>query len=320
MLEMVDPRKVFGKSVVELAKENKDILAVSADSGGSSGFAEFRELFPERYLEFGLMESSVIGYCAGLALSGKIPFFCAITPFITMRAFEQVRNDLAYTFANVKVAGRNSGLSYSFLGPTHHSLEDIALMRTLPGMVILVPSDPVEVKGCVEAAAKHKGPVYIRLGSVNLPFLYNRNEKFEIGKAKVLRKGKDLTVVTCGITVWHTLEALKLLEKDDSLEIGVIDMPTIKPLDKELVFQTSKNTAGILVVEEHSVVGGLGGAVSEFLSQVNLTPLKILGVPDVFASAGPYRELMGKYNLSPRGICDTIKSFAKTLRKDSLIS
>ncbi|MBA7707435.1 Apulose-4-phosphate transketolase subunit B [subsurface metagenome] len=314
MPEMVDPRKVFGKAVVELARENKDILAVSADSGGSSGFGEFKELFPKRYLEFGLMESSVIGYCAGLALSGKIPFFCAITPFITMRAFEQVRNDLVYTFSNVKIAGRNSGLAYSFLGPTHHSLEDIALMRTLPGMVILVPSDPVEIRGCVEAAAKHQGPVYIRLGSQKLPFLHDPNEAFEIGRGKVLREGKDLTVVTCGMTVWYTLEALRLLEKEDSLEVGVIGIPTIKPLDEELIFQISKNTAGILVIEEHSTVGGLGGAVSEFLSQVNPTPLKILGVPDVFARPGPYDELMGMYNLSPRGICNTIKSFAKTLK------
>lgn len=314
MEELVDPRKVFGKAVVELARGNKDILAVSADSGGSSGFGEFKELFPKRYLEFGLMESSVIGYCAGLALSGKIPFFCAITPFITMRAFEQVRNDLVYTFANVKIAGRNSGLAYSFLGPTHHSLEDIALMRTLPGMVILVPSDPVEIRGCVKAAARHKGPVYIRLGSQKLPFLHDPNEAFEIGRGKVLREGKDLTVVTCGMTVWYTLEALRLLEKEDSLEVGVIGIPTIKPLDEELIFQISKNTAGILVIEEHSTVGGLGGAVSEFLSQVNPTPLKILGVPDVFARPGPYDELMGMYNLSPRGICNTIKSFAKTLK------
>ena len=314
MEELVDPRKVFGKAVVELARENKDILAVSADSGGSSGFGEFKELFPKRYLEFGLMESSVIGYCAGLALSGKIPFFCAITPFITMRAFEQVRNDLVYTFANVKIAGRNSGLAYSFLGPTHHSLEDIALMRTLPGMVILVPSDPVEIRGCVKAAARHKGPVYIRLGSQKLPFLHDPNEAFEIGRGKVLREGKDLTVVTCGMTVWYTLEALRLLEKEDSLEVGVIGIPTIKPLDEELIFQISKNTAGILVIEEHSTVGRLGGAVSEFLSQVNPTPLKILGVPDVFARPGPYDELMGMYNLSPRGICNTIKSFAKTLK------
>lgn len=314
MEEMVDPRKVFGKAVIELARENKDILAVSADSGGSSGFGEFKELFPERYLEFGLMEPSIIGYCAGLALSGKIPFFCAITPFITMRAFEQVRNDLVYTFANVKIAGRNSGLAYSFLGPTHHSLEDIALMRTLPGMVILVPSDPVEIRGCVKAAAKHQGPVYIRLGSQKLPFLHDPNDAFEIGRGKVLREGKDLTVVTCGMTVWYTLEALRLLEKEDSLEVGVISMPTIKPLDEELIFQISKNTAGILVIEEHSTVGGLGGAVSEFLSQTNSTPLKILGVPDIFARAGPYDELMGMYNLSPRGICNTIKSFAKTLK------
>jgi len=315
MSNLIDPRKVFAKAVIELAKEDNRILTVSADSARSSQLEEFRELFPERYLEFGLMESSIIGFCAGLALSGKIPFFCAITPFITMRAFEQVRNDLAYTFANAKIVGRNAGLANASFGPTHHSLEDVALMRTLPGMVVIVPSDPQQVRECVFAAAKHEGPCYIRLGSVKIPFLYNSNEEFEIGKGKVWREGKDLTVVTCGMTLWYTLEALKILEREDSLEVGVIDMPSVKPMDEELLLKVSKNTAGILIIEEHSTVGGLGGAVSEFLSQVNPIPIKILGVPDVFASSGPYEELMDRYNLSPRGICETIKNFAKALKK-----
>jgi len=317
MQPMMDPRKVFADAVVELARENENILAISADSGGSAQLREFQHLFPDRYLEFGLTEQSVIGFCAGLALSGKIPFFCAITPFITMRAFEQVRNDLMYTFANVKIVGRNSGLISARFGPTHHSLEDIALMRTLPGMVVVAPSDPVGVRGYVRQVAKHQGPCYIRLGSVKVPFLYNTGEKFEIGRGKIWREGEDLTVITYGITLWYTLEALKILEKEDSLRVGVIDMPCVKPLDEELIFKASKKTAGLLVVEEHSTVGGLGGAVSEFLSQVNPVPIKILGVPDVFACAGPYDEVMAKYNLSPRGICDTIRNFARKLKRGS---
>ena len=315
MQEMMDPRKAFAKAVVELAGENKSILAVSADSAGSAQLGEFSQLFPDRYLEFGIMEQSIIGICAGLALSGKIPFFCAITPFITMRPFEQIRDDLVYTFSNVKIVGRNSGLTNAYFGATHHSLEDIALMRTLPGMVVLVPSDPIEVRGCVKAAAKHKGPCYIRLGSVKIPFLFDPNKRFEIGKGKVLRQGKDLTVVTSGITLWYTLKALKLLEEENSLKVGLVNMPTIKPLDEELLLKISRNTAGILIVEEHSTVGGLGGAVSEFLSQTNPVPIKILGVPDTFACFGSYDEVMAKYNLSPSGICNAIKDFARKLNK-----
>ncbi|MBE0478527.1 transketolase [Candidatus Aerophobetes bacterium] len=315
MQDMMDPRKAFAKEVIGLARENNNILAVSADSAGSAHLEEFRELFPERYFEFGLMEPSIIGFCAGLALSGKIPFFCAITPFITMRAFEQVRNDLVYTFANAKIVGRNSGLTNDRFGPTHHSLEDVALMRTLPGMVVIVPSDPYQVRGYVREAAGHKGPCYIRLGSVKTPFLYSLSEEFKIGEGKLWREGKDVTVVTSGITLWYTLEALKMIEKESSLEVGIIDMPCVKPLDEKLLLETSKHTAGMLVIEEHSSVGGLGGAVSEFLSQVNPIPLKILGVPDVFALSGPYDELMDKYNLSPRGICSTLRSFVKELKE-----
>jgi len=315
MREMIDPRKSFADAVVEVARGNKNIVAISADSAGSARLGEFRELFPDRFFEFGLMEQTVIGFCAGLALSGKIPFFCAITPFITMRAFEQVRNDLCYTFANAKIVGRNSGLTNAYFGPTHHSLEDVALMRSLPEMVVIVPSDPVAIREYVKEAAKHRGPVYIRLGSVKIPFLYNTTERFEIGRGKILRKGKDLTIITCGMTLWYAFEALKMLDEEGLLEVGLVDMPSIKPIDRELLFNISKNTDGILVVEEHSTVGGLGGAVSEFLSQTNPLPVKLLGVPDVFASAGPYDELMEKYRLSPQGIFTTVRNLTKAIKK-----
>lgn len=316
MKDMIDPRKAFAKEVIELARENKSILAISADSAGSAQLEEFRELFPERYFEFGLMEPSIVGFCAGLALSGKIPFFCAITPFITMRAFEQVRNDLVYTFANVKIVGRNSGLTNNRLGPTHHSLEDIALMRTLPGMVVIVPSDPHQIRSYVRLAVKHAGPCYIRLGSVKIPFLYDSNEKFEIGKGKIWREGKALTVVTSGITLWYALEALETIDKENSLHVGLVDMPCVKPLDEELLLKISKKTAGILIIEEHSTVAGLGGAVSEFLSQNNPIPLHMLGVPGIFATSGSYAELMDEYNLSARGIRSNILDFAKRLKQN----
>jgi len=314
MQDMIDPRQVFANTVIELAKRDKNILAISADSAGSARLNKFRELFPDRFFEFGLMEQTVIGFCAGLALCGKIPFFCAITPFITMRAFEQIRNDLCYTFANVKLAGRNSGLTNARFGPTHHSLEDVALMRALPQMVVLVPSCPVAIREYVREAAKHKGPVYIRLGSVKIPYLYKDQEKFEIGKGKLLQEGKDLVIITNGITLWYALEALKMLKEQTSLKVGLVDMPCVKPLDEELVFEVSRNAKGIIVVEEHSTIGGLGGAVSEFLSRENPVPVKILGVPDVFACAGPYEEIMDEYKLSPRGIFETVKEFAESIK------
>lgn len=311
--EWSDPRKVFGRKVLELAKQDPRILAVSTDSSGSSGFGLFKEYFPERHIEFGLTEQSAIGFCAGLALSGKIPFFCAIAPFITMRCFEQVRDDLAYTFANVKIVGRNSGLNYSLLGATHQSLEDIAIMRSLPNMVVIVPSDPSEIRACTEAAAKHVGPVYIRLGSQKIPTFHDSSYQFTIGKGEVLRKGKDATIVTMASMVWRALEAAKELD-NEGFRVGVVNLPTVKPLDCELLLRISKETGGILTFEEHSIVGGLGSAVSEFLSQENPTRIMRLGIPDVFASTGPYEELMAKYNLSIKGIVNSVRKF---IRNDS---
>ncbi|HER25029.1 MAG TPA: transketolase [Candidatus Atribacteria bacterium] len=310
MKELNDPRKVFGNQVLELAKQDPRILAVSTDSSGSSGFGPFKECFPERHLEFGLTEQSAIGFCAGLALSGKIPFFCAITPFITMRCFEQVRDDLVYTFANVKIAGRNSGLDYSYLGYTHQSLEDIAVMRSLSNMKVLVPSDAIEIRACVNEAAKYTGPVYIRIGSEKLPTFHQSDYHFSFGKGEALQKGKDITLITMGGMVWRTMEAAEELVKL-GIEVGVISMPSIKPLDYELLLQVSKETDIILTIEDHSIVGGLGGAVSEFLSQENPIRVVRLGVPDVFSTTGSYGDLLEKYHLSKSGIVDYVINLVK---------
>ena len=310
MKELKDPRKVFGNQVLELAKQDPRILAVSTDSSGSSGFGPFKENFPERHLEFGLTEQSTIGFCAGLALSGKIPFFCAITPFVTMRCFEQVRDDLAYTFANVKIAGRNSGLDYSYLGYTHQSLEDIAVMRSLPNMVVLVPSDAIEIEACVKEAAQYIGPVYIRIGSEKLPTFHHSDYHFSFGKGEVLQKGQDITLITMGGMVWRTMEAAEELVKL-GIKVGVISMPTIKPLDGELLLQVSKETDIILTIEDHSIVGGLGSAVSEFLSQENPMRVIKLGVPDVFSTTGCYEDLLGKYHLSKNGIVNSVVKVIK---------
>jgi len=310
MKELIDPRKVFGKQVLELAKQDSRILAISTDSSGSSGFGPFKEYFPERHLEFGLTEQSAIGFSAGLALSGKIPFFCAITPFITMRCYEQIRDDLVYTFTNVKIVGRNSGLDYSYLGYTHQSLEDIAIIRSLPNMVVIAPSDPIEITACVKEVVKYIGPVYIRIGSEKMPTFHNSSYHFSLGKGETLQKGQDITLITMGGMVWRALEAAKELVKS-GIKVGVVNMPTIKPLDYELLLQVSKETDIILTIEDHSVVGGLGSAVSEFLSQENPTRIIKLGVPDVCSSTGSYEELMGKYNLSIKGIINSVMNILK---------
>jgi transketolase len=310
MKELADPRKVFGNQVFELAKQDPRILAISTDSSESSGFGPFKEYFPKRHLEFGLTEQSAIGFCAGLALSGKIPFFCAITPFITMRGYEQIRDDLVYTFTNVKIVGRNSGLDYSYLGYTHQSLEDIAIIRSLPNIMILVPSDPMEIRACVKEVAKYIGPVYIRIGSEKIPTFHNSDYCFSLGKGEILQRGQDITLIAMGGMVWRALEAAKELV-NLGIKVGVVNMPTIKPLDCELLLQISKETDIILTIEDHSIVGGLGSAVSEFLSQENPTRIFRLGLPDVISSTGPYEEIMTKYNLSIKGITNSAMNILK---------
>jgi len=299
--ELFDPRKVFGQAVLEIAEKNNQILAVSTDSSGSSGFGPFKEKFPERHLEFGLTEQATIGFCAGLALSGKIPFYCAITPFITMRCFEQIRDDLVYTYSNVKIVGRNSGLDYSYLGYTHQSLEDITIMRSLPNMVVIVPSDPKEIISCVKEAARHKGPVYIRLGSEKIANYHDSDYNFSIGKGEVLKKGDDITLIATGCMVQRSLEAAIRLN-GLGIKAGVVNMPSIKPLDYELLLQISKQTDMILTIEDHSIVGGLGSAVSDFLSQENPIRIFKMGIPDEISSTGPYEQLNAKYGLCVEGI------------------
>ena len=310
MKELKDPRKVFGNRVLELAKQNKDILVVSTDSSGSSGFGPFKEHFPDRHIEFGLTEQAAIGFCAGLALSGKIPFICAITPFITMRCFEQIRDDLAYTFSNVKLVGRNSGLDYSFLGYTHQSLEDIAIIRSLPNMIVIAPADAIEIEECVKEASNYNGPVYIRIGSEQLPTFHNSEYKFSIGKGEILLEVQNITIITMGGMVWRTIDAaMELLKK--GIKVGVINMPTIKPLDLDLLYQISKKVEIIVTIEDHSIVGGLGSAVSEFLCQENPTKVIKLGIPDVISTTGCFEDLLNKYDLSKKGIIDTVVSIDK---------
>lgn len=307
--EYLDPRKEFGKAVTELAKENEKIVVLSADSGKSSGFGDFVKQYPERYFECGIMEQGVIGVASGLATTGRIPVFCAIAPFVTSRPFEMFRNDLGYMKQNVKVVGRNCGISYSDLGATHHSLEDFAIIRMIPGVVVLAPQDPTEIKTAVKAMMEHEGPVYMRIGNPKIPVLFDE-QPFVIGKGRIIREGADVTIISTGSTTKAAVEAAENLSTQ-GVSVRLIGMPTVCPIDEELVVESAIKTKGIITVEEHYADGGLGTLVSELCSSKCPVRVKRLGIPKTYASSGPYDELLAYYGLDAKGIEKATLEFLK---------
>ena len=308
--EFMDPRKVFGKAVTEAAKNNDKVVVFSADSGKSSGFANFIELFPERYFECGIMEQGVVGMAAGMATTGKIPVFCAIAPFVTARPYEMVRNDLGYMRQNVKIVGRNCGLTYSDLGVTHQSLDDFGLMRLIPGMTILAPQDWVEIEEAVTAMLAHQGPVFMRIGNPKIPQLFER-KPFVIGKGDVFRKGDDVTILSTGSTTRDVLDACGILEKA-GIHATHIGLPTVLPLDEELVRGYALKTGKVVTVEEHYVNGGLGSIVCEALSDLAGVTVKRIGVPCIYATTcGDYRKLVAYYHLDGEGIARSVTDYLK---------
>jgi transketolase len=310
-MNMADPRKSFGEALLEIGKEMPNVLAISADSSSGSGLTPFEQHFPERHIEFGIMEQGVIGYSAGLATTGKIPFVVAIAPFLTSRPFEMVRNDVGYMKQNVKIVGRCAGMSYSDLGPTHHSLEDIAILRTIPGFTVIAPSDPIEIKAAAWAAAKMNGPVYIRIGKDKMEiFNDNPDYTFEIGKGVTLREGSDATIIATGVTVYKSLQAADMLAAK-GIKVRVVNLHTLKPVDEEIIIKAAKETGRIVTVEENYLAGGLGSIVAEVTSQYAPVPIKMIGVKDQFASNGPYDELLALYNLHPEGIVKETEAFLK---------
>jgi transketolase len=308
MSDAKDPRKTFGEALVEAGEKNPDIIAISADSSSGSGLTPFKNRFPSRHLEFGIMEQGIIGYASGLATTGKIPFVVAIAPFVTARPFEMFRNDLGYMRQNVKVVGRCAGLTYSTLGATHQSLEDIAIIRTIPGVVVVNPGDPVEIKKATHALAAHRGPAYMKIGSPKMPVLNREDYGFELGKGVVMKEGTDVTLIGTGTVLSKAFFASELLEKD-GISVRLINIHTLKPLDRDLLVKASKETGRIVTVEEHYLIGGLGGAVAELLAREHPCPMRMIGVDDQYASNGPYEELLGLYGLQPEQIAGTVKKF-----------
>jgi len=313
--DLVDPRKEFGKAVTEAAAENPDVVVFSADSGKSSGFADFIRLYPERYFECGIMEQGVVGMAAGMATAGKIPIFCAIAPFVSERPYEMIRNDVGYMRQNVKLVGRNCGMTYSDLGSTHQGLDDFGLMRLIPEMVILAPQDAGEIREAVKAMIAYKGPVYMRIGNPKIPQLFD-DRPFEIGKGTVLQEGEDVTIISTGSSTKSVLEALPLL-KESGVSAQVIGMPTILPLDEKLVCSAAKSTGRVVTVEEHYVDGGLGSVVAETLCGMEHVTVKRIGMPMGYAkTSGSYEELLTYYHLDAVGIAESVCKYLAEVNED----
>ena len=306
--ERFDPRAEFGKAVTIAARTNSGIVVFSADSGKSSGFGEFAQLFPDRYFECGIMEQGVIGMAAGMSTAGKTPVFCAIAPFVTARPYEMLRNDLGYMRQNVKIVGRNCGITYSDLGATHQSLDDFALTRMIPGMTVLAPQDPGELRQAVKAMLEHRGPVYMRIGSPKMQQIFEE-KPFVIGKGAILREGEDVTIISTGSATKDALDAAEALSLK-GIHALVLGMPTVYPLDSELVRHAAKKTRYVVTVEEHYVNGGLGTIVTEVLSEESDVVIRRLGMPlDYAVTCKDYRKLLRYYHLDCAGIADSVSSF-----------
>ncbi len=310
-IEPKDPRKTFGEAVVEAAEKNKDIVVLSADSSSGSGLSGFLARFPERHFEFGIMEQGVVGFACGLATTGKIPVFAAIAPFVTARPFEMFRNDLGYMNQNVKVVGRCAGLTYDQLGSTHHSIDDVALIRTIPGVTVINPGDPVTIKKAVHAMIEHRGPCYLKIGSPKMPVLYPEEVDFRLGKGIVMKEGHDVALIGTGTVLSKAFAAAALLE-ESGISVRLIDIHTIKPLDRELILKAAMEIGKIVTVEEHFVAGGLGSAIAELCSQEHPVRMKMIGIGDFYASNGPYEELLGKYGLQADQIKESVIKFLNT--------
>ncbi|WP_296561965.1 transketolase C-terminal domain-containing protein [uncultured Acetobacterium sp.] len=305
--EKLDPRKVFGKAVTDLAAINQSIVVFSADSGKSSGFGEFSREYSDRYFECGIMEQGIIGMASGMATVGKIPVFCAIAPFVTARPYEMFRNDLGYMHQNVKVVGRNCGITYSDLGATHQSLDDFGLIRLIPNVVILAPQDPTEIKMAVKAMIDYAGPVYMRIGNPKIPVLFEEIP-FEIGKGRLIQDGDDLTIISTGSMTATVIEASKILEKN-GYSVRVIGLPTVYPLDEELIRSSAEKTKRVMTIEEHYCDGGMGTMVCELLSDTKNVTVNRLGIPKEYGTTGEYADLLAYYHLDLEGIVQSAIRF-----------
>lgn len=308
-VKKIATRESYGNALAELGKLHEDVVVLDADLAGATKTSVFMKAFPERHIDCGIAEGNMMGVAAGLAATGKVPFASTFAMFAAGRAFEQVRNSIGYPKLNVKIGATHAGISVGEDGATHQCNEDIALMRTIPGMTVISPSDDVEAKAAVAAAYEHEGPVYLRFGRLAVPVINDKPDyKFELGKGVVLREGKDVTIIATGLPVANCLEAAEKLAAD-RIDAKVINIHTIKPLDEELVVAAAKETGKVVTVEEHSVIGGLGSAVCDVLSEKAPTKTLKIGINDVFGESGPAVELVKKFGLDADSIYEKVKAF-----------
>ena len=299
-------RDAYGKALVELGEKNKNVVVLDADLAAATKTGAFKKAFPERFFDTGIAESNMMSLAGGLATTGFTVFASTFAMFAAGRAFEQVRNTICYPHLNVKIGATHAGISVGEDGASHQCCEDIALMRSIPGMVIINPADDIEARAAVFAAAEHDGPVYMRFGRLAVPRVFDENYKFEIGKAVTLKEGTDVTIIATGLMVNEAIEATKTLE-EEGISVELINMHTIKPLDNEAVIKAAKKTGCIVTAEEHNIIGGLGSAVSEVVAEEYPVPVVRVGVNDEFGKSGPAVELLHLYGLDAKNIVEKAK-------------
>lgn len=309
-MERIATRDAYGKALVKLGAENPDIVVLDADLAKSTKTHDFMKNYPDRFFNMGIAEQNLMGTAAGLAAAGKIAFASTFAVFATGRAFEIIRNSIAYTKLNVKIAATHAGLTVGEDGASHQSVADIAVMRALPNMKVFVPADAVETEQMIYTAAKMDGPVYIRLGRSAVPVLLDAEYRFEAGKAVVMRPGKDASVLACGSMVAEALTAAQELEKE-GLSVRVINVSSIKPLDVPTIVAAAKETGAVITAEEHSIIGGLGGAVAEALAENFPVLMERVGIKDTFGESGKPQELLGKYGLTAKEIAEAVRRVVK---------
>ncbi len=300
-IKKISTRKAYGKALVELGKKNENIVVFDADLSKSTMTADFGKEFPDRFFNAGIAEANMMGMAAGMAMSGKVAFASTFAMFAAGRAYEIIRNSIAYPDANVKICATHAGITVGEDGASHQCIEDLALMRVIPGMTVIHPADATSTSKLIEQVAEMDGPCYVRLGRLDIPVIYDKNTNIEIGKGVIVREGHDHTVIACGLMVNEALTAAEKLEKE-GISVRVIDMHTIKPLDSDIIITAAKETGSIITAEEHSVIGGLGSAVAEVLSQNCPVSMKLIGIQDRFGQSGKPALLMEEYNITSNDI------------------
>ena len=306
MSNKIATREAYGKALVKLGKINDDVVVLDADLSKSTKTNDFYKAYPDRFFNMGIAEQNLVGAACGFAAAGKIPFASTFAMFATGRAFEIIRNSACYPKLNVKICATHAGITVGEDGGSHQSVEDISLMRSIPNMTVLVPADGVEAEKMIFAAAEYNGPMYVRLGRSAVPTLFDENYNFEIGKGVVLKEGNDATIIACGMMVNEALIAADML-KEENINVRIINMSTIKPIDTELIIKAAKETKAIVTAEEHSIIGGLGSAVSEVVSENHPVKVKKVGLNDCFGESGTPGELLEKYGLTAKNIVAKVK-------------